>query len=200
MRAMGRLMSFLGALLGCLTAFVLTPASQSWPGEVGAIHLLRPLLVEIDPGGGVKATATLLFPGSPSVLQSILTEYRKWPELFETRMRVAQVEEREGHVLTDVYISHALLPGEQRLLCESQELPGGGLITDLKGGDFKQYHREWRLQAAGDGTQTRAEFELLVEPKTMIPDWLIAVAMERELNVHFRLVRQRALDLVTKGK
>jgi hypothetical protein len=193
-------MSFLGPLLGCLLALVLGPAAQSWPGEVGSIHLLRPLLVQPDPGGGVKATATLLFPGSPSVLHSILAEYRKWPELFETRMRIAQVEEHEGHVLTDVYISHALLPGEQRLLCESQVLPGGGLVTDLKGGDFKQYHREWRLQAAGDGTQTRAEFELLVEPKTMIPDWLIAVAMERELTVHFHLVRQRALDLVTKER
>lgn len=200
MRVMVRRICLLGVLLGCVSAFVLALAAQTWSGEVGTIHLLRPLLVQTDPGGGVKATATLLFPGSPSVLQSILTEYRKWPELFETRMRIAQVEEHDGHVLTDVYVSHALLPGEQRLLCESQVSPGGGLITDLKGGDFKQYHREWRLQAAGDGTQTRAEFELLVEPKIMIPDWLIAVAMERELTVHFRLVRQRALDLVTKER
>ena len=200
MRTMARRMSFLGTLLSCMTVFVLASFTPCWSGEVGSIQLLRPLLVESLPEGGVKATATLLFPGSPSVLHSILTEYRKWPELFETRMRMVQVEEREGHVLTDVYISHALLPGEQRLLCESQGLPGGGLVTDLKGGDFKQYHREWRLQAAGEGTQTRAEFELLVEPKIMIPDWLIAVAMERELTVHFRLVRQRALDLVTRGR
>lgn len=200
MRTMARRMSFLGTLLSCMTVFVLASFTPCWSGEVGSIQLLRPLLVESLPEGGVKATATLLFPGSPSVLHSILTEYRKWPELFETRMRMVQVEERDGHVLTDVYISHALLPGEQRLLCESQGLPGGGLVTDLKGGDFKQYHREWRLQAAGEGTQTRAEFELLVEPKIMIPDWLIAVAMERELTVHFHLVRQRALDLVTKGR
>ena len=73
------------------------------------IHLLRPLLVQSDPGGGVKATATLLFPGSPSVLQSILTEYRKWPELFETRMRIAQLEHHDGHVHTVAYDSHAIL-------------------------------------------------------------------------------------------
>jgi hypothetical protein len=156
--------------------------------------------VQPDPEGGVRATATLLFPGSPAVLQSILSEYRNWPELFETQMRVAQVEEREGRVLTDIYISHALLPGEQRLLCESRALPGGGLITHLKGGDFTRYHREWRLQPAGDGTQTRAEFDLLIEAKTLIPDWLVAVAMERELNTHFRLVRERALDRVTKER
>jgi hypothetical protein len=69
-----------------------------------------------------------------------------------------------------------------------------------KGGDFTRYHREWRLQPAGDGTQTRAEFDLLVEVKTLVPDWLVAVAMERELNTHFRLVRERALDRITKER
>ena len=187
-------------MLGGLMASMLSPVVHVWAGEVGAIHLLRELVVQAEPTGGVRATATLLFPGNPSVLHSILTEYSKWPELFETKMRMAQVAEREGHVLTDVYISHPLLPGEQRLICESQVLPGGGLVTELKGGDFKQYHRAWKLEAAGDGSQTRAEFELLVEPKTMMPDWVIAVAMERELNVHFRLVRQRALDRVTRER
>ena len=185
---------------GCLLALVTVPVGSATAGEVGSAHLLRALVVQPDPDGGVRATATLLFPGGPAVLQSILSEYRKWPELFETRMRVAQVEEQDGRVLTDIYISHALLPGEQRLLCESQALPGGGLITHLKGGDFTQYHREWRLQPAGDGTQTRAEFDLLVEVKTLVPDWLVAVAMERELNTHFRLVRERALDRITKER
>jgi hypothetical protein len=185
---------------GCLLALVTVPVGSATAGEVGSTHLLRALVVQPDPDGGVRATATLLFPGGPAVLQSILSEYRNWPELFETRMRVAQVEERDGRVLTDIYISHALLPGEQRLLCESQALPGGGLITHLKGGDFTRYHREWRLQPAGDGTQTRAEFDLLVEVKTLVPDWLVAVAMERELNTHFRLVRERALDRITKER
>ena len=185
---------------GCLLALVTVPVGSATAGEVGSAHLLRALVVQPDPDGGVRATATLLFPGGPAVLQSILSEYRKWPELFETRMRVAQVEERDGRVLTDIYISHVLLPGEQRLLCESQALPGGGLITHLKGGDFTRYHREWRLQPAGDGTQTRAEFDLLVEVKTLVPDWLVAVAMERELNTHFRLVRERALDRITKER
>ncbi|HNI68325.1 MAG TPA: SRPBCC family protein [Nitrospira sp.] len=190
----------LGMVVASLTSTVLAPAAPMWAGEVGSIQLLRALVVQAEPTGGVRAAATLLFPGNPAVLHSILTEYHKWPELFETKMRVAQVEEREGHVLTDVFISHPLLPGEQRLICDSQVLPGGGLVTDLKGGDFKQYHRTWKLEAAGDGSQTRADFELLVEPKTLIPDWLIAVAMERELNAHFHLVRQRALDRVTKER
>lgn len=138
----------------------------------------------------------MLFPGSPAVVQEILTDYPKWPELFETRMRMSKVERHQGRVLTEVYISHSLLPGERRLLCESQPLPGGGLVTELKGGDFKQYRRVWKLAPAGDGTQTWAEFDLLVEVDTVIPDWMIAVAMERELETHFRIVRQRALDRI----
>ena len=164
------------------------------------VQPLKALVVKADPAGGVRARATLLFPGSPSLLQSILTDYRNWPQLFETRMRLANLEDHAGRVITDLYISHALLPGEQRLLCESQTVPGGGLVTDLKGGDFKRYHRVWRLQPAGDGSQTRAEFELLVEVDAMVPDWLVAVAMERELNAHFRIVREKALDRITKEK
>ena len=168
--------------------------------EAGLVQPLRALVVRPDPAGGVRAMATLLFPGSPAVLHSILADYGNWPQLFETQMRVAHIEDHEGRVLTDLYISHALLPGEQRLLCESQSLPGGGLVTDLKGGDFKRYHRVWKLQPAGDGNQTRAEFELLVEVETIVPDWLVAVAMERELNAHFRIIRQKALDRTTKEK
>ena len=168
--------------------------------DAASVQPLRSLVVKPDPAGGVRATATLLFPGSPALLHSILADYRHWPELFETRMRLANLEDHAGRVTTDLYISHALLPGEQRLLCESQSLPGGGLVTELKGGDFKRYHRQWTLHPAGDGTQTKAEFELWVEVETLVPDWLVAVAMERELNAHFRIVRQKALDRTTKEK
>lgn len=194
-----RLVSFLVFLSGCLSGGQFHAAITA-AGEVGPAPLLRALVVKPDPAGGVRATATLLFPGSPAVLHSILTEYRKWPELFETPMRLAHLEERNDRVLTDFYISHALLPGEQRLLCESKALPGGGLVTDLKGGDFKRYHRMWKWQPAGSGDQTRAEFELLVEVNTVVPDWLVAVAMERELNAHFRIVRQKALAYLTQEK
>ena len=200
MGVMVRLVSLLACLSGSALTVAVSPAGMAEAGEVGSVHLLRALVVKPDPAGGVRATATLLFPGSPAVLHSILSEYRKWPELFETRMRIAQVEERDGYVLTDLYISHALLPGEQRLICESHVLPGGGLVTDLKGGDFTRYHREWKLQPAGDGNQTRADFDLLVEVKTIVPDWLVAVAMERELNAHFRIVREKALDRSRKER
>lgn len=150
--------------------------------------------------GGVKATATVLFPVEPGIIQQLLTDYAHWPELFDTRMRMAQIREQADSVVTDIRIEHALLPGERRLLSESRALPTGGLLTELKGGDFKQYRRVWTLTPLEGGRQTKADFELLVEIETIMPDWVIAVAMRRELETHFRIVREKALVRATQGK
>jgi hypothetical protein len=115
-------------------------------------------------------------------------------------MRLADVEEREGVVVTDLYIEHMLMPGERRLLCESRPLPGGGLVTDLKEGDFKRYHRVWKLEPAHGGAHTRADFELVVEIQTIVPEWMIAMAMRRELEAHFRILQDRALERMKTGK
>lgn len=150
--------------------------------------------------GGVKATATVLFPVEPGIIQQLLTDYAHWPNLFGTRMRMAEIREQPGSVFTDIRIEHALLPGERRLLSESRTLSTGGLLTELKGGDFKQYRRVWTLSSAEDATHTKAEFELLVEIETIVPDWVIAVAMRQELETHFRIVREKALLRATQGR
>jgi hypothetical protein len=63
----------------------------------------------------------------------------------------------------------------------------------LRGGDFKQYRRFWKLASVDGGAQTKAEFELLVEIDTIVPDWMVAVAMRRDLESHFRIIREKAL-------
>lgn len=151
------------------------------------------LEVNTDPAGGVRATARVFFPASPGIVQVILTEYARWPELFEVRMRLADLTIKDGVATTDLRIDHALLPGERRLVTESRTLPGGGLVTDLTGGDFKRYHRVWKFTAVGGGVRTRADFELVTEIDSMVPDWLMALAMRRELEAHFRIVREKAL-------
>jgi ribosome-associated toxin RatA of RatAB toxin-antitoxin module len=161
----------------------------------------EPVVLDVHPEatGGVKATATILFPVEPAIIQRLLTDYAHWPDLFDTRMRMVEIREQDGRVFTDIRIDHALLPGERRLLSESRTLPGGGLLTDLKGGDFKQYRRHWKLSPTESGG-TKAEFELLVEIETIVPDWMVAVAMKRELETHFRIVREKGLALTTPGK
>jgi len=156
--------------------------------------------VRIEPAGGIRVTATVEFPVEPAIIQRILTDYAHWPDLFDVRMRMADVRELNGRIVTDIQIGHALLPGERRLLCESRLLPGGGLITELKGGDFKQYRRVWKLNPVEDGSRTRAEFDLLVEIDTMVPDWILSIAIRRDMETHFRIVTDKAHAMSTTGR
>jgi hypothetical protein len=164
----------------------------AWTGWSRAAE---PVLLDVrtEPTGGVRATATILFPVEPAIIRRILTDYARWPELFDVRMRMAEIREQDGKVFTDIRIDHALLPGERRLLSETRTLPPGGLLTELKGGDFKQYRRSWKLSPMDGGVHTQAEFELLVEVDSTMPDWMIALAMRRDLESHFRLIKEKAL-------
>jgi hypothetical protein len=153
--------------------------------------------VASEPGGGVRATARLHFDVPPSVIQQVLTDSENWPKLFGTPTRLASVDRRADRVVTDVYIRHPILPGERRLLCETRVLPEGGLVTSLIEGDFIRYLRTWRLSEAGAGTgeghgATEAQFELVVEVKTLAPDWLVSIELKRQLEKHFRIVRETA--------
>ena len=177
-----------------LLVFLWPLSTTLWPQGALAGPNVDTLEVKPEPGGGVRATAHILFPAKPEVVLALLTDYEHWPELFEVRMRVAQFNVHEGVATTDLRIEHALMPGEHRLVTESRTLRNGDLVTDLKAGDFKRYHRVWKLQPAGEGNQTNAEFELLVEVKSLLPDWLIAIAMRQDLETHFRIVKQKALE------
>ena len=165
-----------------------------WEADALAVADTDELEVKTEPGGGIRATAHPIFPAKPEVVQALLADYSHWPDLFEVRMRVAELTIREEVATIDLRIEHPLMPGEHRLVTESRSVPNGGLVTDLKGGDFKRYHRVWMLEPAGAGNQTRAAFELVVEIESMVPDWLVAIAMRQELEAHFRIVKQKALE------
>ncbi|MBH0203224.1 MAG: hypothetical protein HP496_13235 [Nitrospira sp.] len=165
-----------------------------WGAWVSAETDVDGLEVKVEPGGGVRATAHPLFPAKPDIVHALLADYTHWPDLFEVRMRVAALNIHDGIATVDLRIEHPLMPGEHRLVTESRILPNGGLVTDLKGGDFKRYHRVWILEQAGAGNQTRGQFELVVEVESMVPDWLVAIAMRQELEAHFRIVKQKALE------
>ena len=164
-------------------------------GWSGWSRAADPVLLDVrtEPTGGMRATAMILFPVEPAIIERLLTDYAHWPELFDVRMRMAQIREQDGKVFTDIRIDHGLLPGERRLLSETRALPTGGLLTELKGGDFKQYRRFWKLISVDGGAHTKAEIELVVEIDTIVPDWIIAAAMRRDLESHFRIMREKAL-------
>ena len=163
-----------------------------WSGWSRAAEPVE-LDVRTEPTGGVRATATILFPVEPAIIQRLLTDYAHWPELFEGRMRVADLKFQDGVATTDLRIEHALLPGERQLVTESRMLPNGELVADLKGGDFTRYHRRWKLTSVNGGAQTRADFELVFEIDSVVSDWLVAFATRRDLESHFRIMREKAL-------
>jgi len=181
-------------LLATMSVSTLGVLDQATPGAWAAADDPAKLEVRTEPGGGVRAAATLRLQAAPEVVQAVLTDYPRWPSLFGATLRIARIERHEDRVLTDLYIKHALLPGERRLLCESRELPEGGLVTALVAGDFKRYHRTWKLSADGSGAVTRAEFELLVEVDTWAPDWLMALELRRNLETHFRILKERVAE------
>jgi ribosome-associated toxin RatA of RatAB toxin-antitoxin module len=159
---------------------------------LGADSSPEDLNVKTDPAGGVIATARVLFPASPQIIQALLTDFPHWPELFEVRMRLVDLHIRQDVVTTDLRIEHALLPGERRLVTESRVIAGQGIVTDLVGGDFKRYHRVWKLSPANEGRETYADFELRVAIESIVPDWLVALATRRELEAHFRILKEKA--------
>jgi ribosome-associated toxin RatA of RatAB toxin-antitoxin module len=148
----------------------------------------------------VIATARVLFPAGPEIIHSLLTDFRRWPELFEVRMRLVDLQVRQDVVTTDLRIEHALLPGERRLVTESRATANEGIVTDLVEGDFTRYHRVWKLSPANEGRETYADFELKVAIDSIVPDWLVALATRRELDAHFRIVKEKARARAAKSE
>jgi ribosome-associated toxin RatA of RatAB toxin-antitoxin module len=186
MRSSGKHRSGSRLLLPCLLILF------SWTSVLGDDSSFQEVLqVKTDPAGGVIATARVRFPASPDIVHSLLTDFARWPELFEVQMRLVDLQIRQDVVITDLRIEHALLPGERRLVTESRATDQG-IVTDLMGGDFKRYHRVWRLRPANAGKETYADFELTVAIDSIVPDWLVALATRRELEAHFRIVKDKA--------
>jgi ribosome-associated toxin RatA of RatAB toxin-antitoxin module len=179
-RARGRIFLFCALSLLC------------WHPAPAADAPQESLDVRTDPAGGVIATARVLFPAGPEIIYSLLTDFPRWPELFEVRMRLVDLQIRQDVVTTDLRIEYALLPGERRLVTESRTTANRGIVTDLVGGDFKRYHRVWTLSPTGEGRETYADFELKVAIDSIVPDWLVAMATRRELEAHFRIVKEKA--------
>lgn len=148
-----------------------------------------------DPAGGKKAVATLRIAAPPDAVRAVLSDYERWPDLFDGRFRMAKLERLDGRVVTDLLITRWPLPGEMRLLCETRELPDGDILTSLIAGNFKRYKRHWRFIAETNGgaVRTRAEMDMLVDIDSWVPDWLFATMLRRDLEAHFRILRARAI-------
>ncbi len=165
-----------------------------WPAAFAASAVtdtLWSLDVRTLEAGGVRAQAIVHLAAPPSTVQTVLTDYAKWPELFDSTLRVARIDHQRDRVLTDLYFEHGLLMGEHHLYCENKELPGGGLVTRMLEGDFRDYVRTWTVRPSQSGSGTRAELDLYLVADTWAPDWLLALVLESELRTHFGLLKKK---------
>lgn len=187
----------IGALAIILAAVCVLGAGN--PPVHAADNPATTLDIQDDPAGGKHATATLHLPVPPEAVRAVLSDYERWPDLFDGRFRIAKLERFEGGAVTDLLIKRLPLPGEMRLVCETRQMPSGELVTSLIEGDFKRYLRRWRFvpEMNGSAVHTRAEMELLVDMDSWVPDWLFATMLRRDLEVHFRILRERAVAQFT---
>jgi ribosome-associated toxin RatA of RatAB toxin-antitoxin module len=181
-----RILETVSGIIGIVVISATTLAADV-PSTVLEIH--------DDPAGGKKAVATLRIAVPPDAVRAVLSDYERWPDLFDGRFRITKLERLEGRVVTDLLIDRSPLPGEMRLVCETRELPNGEIVTSLIEGDFKRYLRRWRFvpEMNGGALHTRAEMELLVDMDSWVPDWLFATMLRRDLETHFKILRERAL-------
>ena len=170
----------------------------NWVVSFSADQGSKSLTVDTLELGGFRAFSTFQVAADASTVQSVITDYEQWPELFDTDLRITKVERLEGRVVTELFVSHLLVPGEKRLLCENRELPGGGLQTTRLDGDFSRYTRRWTVFPEHDGRSVQVKFELDMDVDTWAPDWMVAVALRDELEMHFQLVRQRAEEIAAE--
>jgi hypothetical protein len=168
---------------------------------IGAVAADAPTLeIAADPSGGFRAKAVLHIPATPEAVLAVLTDYDAWPALFAGRFRITHLQREPGRVVTDLLIKRTPLPGELRLLCETQELPNGVLVTSLMEGDFTRYVRRWKLDPEPNGIEphmrpgTHAQMDLSLELKTWVPDWIVLANLRRQLLEHFQILRERAIQ------
>ncbi|MDN5943255.1 MAG: hypothetical protein L0H94_15355, partial [Nitrospira sp.] len=78
-------------------------------GVTGLSYAADPVVLDVrtESTGGVRATATILFPVEPAIIQRMLIDYAHWPDLFDMRMKMAEIREQDGKVFTDIRIDHA---------------------------------------------------------------------------------------------
>ena len=145
--------------------------------------------IHVSADGLARVSAGLELPGPPEIARAVLTDYEHWPELFPPGLRIVGIRREAQGVITDLWASRHLLPGELHLVTETREPTPGVLETTLVEGDFHRYTRVWRLAPVRDGRGTLAILEMELRPRGWVPQWLFTIFLRRDLEAHFSKLR-----------
>ena len=143
-------------------------------------------LFEITFKDGVAHVHALLdLPASPEVVFGVLTDYAHWARLFADGTTIVSIRFDADGVTTDMYLPRSIMPGRVHLVIRTRTPSRASIEAELVSGDLQRFWRRWDLSPAGRDT-TKAELQLLLQPRTWSPQWMIRYGIEKELTEHFR--------------
>lgn len=148
----------------------------------------EPLRLVVNDEGLAVATAAITLPGSPEHARRLLSDVSSWPALFASSVTMESVIRTEGRTLADMNLSLPLFLGVLHMVVETEAVSPFRLETTLVRGDARRYMHRWELTPLDRGRCTRAGFELAMQLKSWVPDWLFRWALRRELERHLSLV------------
>jgi hypothetical protein len=145
--------------------------------------------IRVLPDGSARVHAQVELAGPPDVARLVLTDYEHWPDLFPPGLRIAGIRREARGVITDLWATRHILPGELHLVTETRETTPDRLDTSLVEGDFHRYTRTWQLSPGPSEPATTATLEMEVQPKGWVPDWLFTIFLKQDLEAHFVLLQ-----------
>ncbi len=141
--------------------------------------------IQVLPDGLARVHAQVELPGSPAIARLVLTDYEHWPDLFPPGLRLVGIRREGRGVVTDLWASRHILPGELHLVTETRETTPTRLDTTLIEGDFHRYSRTWQFSPEAATSRTIATLDMEVQPKGWVPHWLFTRFLKQDLEAHF---------------
>jgi ribosome-associated toxin RatA of RatAB toxin-antitoxin module len=176
--APGRKSAILQVLLGGFL-LVLLDKGPSVSSESETVHSLD---IIFDHEAVAHVHALLELSAAPDTVFGVLTDYAHWPMLFAEGMTIVGIRPETDGVITEMYLPRAVLPGTIHLVIRTRittSAQSAQIDAELVSGDLKRFWRRWQLTPLSAGHRTRADLEMVVQPKGWAPQWLCATGLRR---------------------
>ena len=154
--------------------------------RVPASNPIQLFEITFDKDGIAHVHALLELPASPETVFTVLTDYAHWARLFADGTTMVSIRRDADGVTTDMYVPRSVMPGRVHLVIRTRTPSHARIEAELVSGDLQRFWRRWDLQPSMSQSATKAELQILLQPRTWAPQWMIRYGIEKELTEHFR--------------
>lgn len=145
--------------------------------------------IAVDDQGVAHVHAIVEFPAPSNTVFGVLTDYAQWPRLFAEGLTIVSIRDEPDGVITEMYLPRVLMPGTLHVVIRTRVFMRDRIEAELVSGDLNRFWRLWHLTPLEGDRQTKADLQMIVQPKGWTPNWLVRYGIERELTDHFRRLR-----------